>query len=60
VGFQLFGPVGPKQVFALESANLVGMRVRRWVLVGAAFAGTAVAALRQRLLAHNERRPETR
>jgi hypothetical protein len=49
-----------KQVFALESANLVGMRVRRWVIVGVAFAGAAIAALRQRLLAHNERRPEIR
>jgi hypothetical protein len=32
------------------------MRVRRWLLFGMAFAGTVVAALRQRSLAQNERR----
>jgi hypothetical protein len=32
------------------------MRVRRWLLLGTAFAGTVVAALRQRFLAQNERR----
>jgi len=32
------------------------VRLRRWLLLGTAFAGTVVAALRQRLLAQNERR----
>jgi hypothetical protein len=42
-------------VFDLGSANLRGVRARRWVLVGVAFAGAAIAALRRRLLAQNER-----
>jgi hypothetical protein len=32
------------------------VRVRRWLLLGMAFVGTSVAALRQRFLAQNERR----
>jgi hypothetical protein len=36
------------------------VHVRRWLLLGVAFVGTAVAALRQRFLAQNERRPGMR
>jgi hypothetical protein len=32
------------------------MRVRRWLLLGMAFAGTVAAAIRHRSLAQNERR----
>jgi hypothetical protein len=32
------------------------VRVARWLLLGVAFVGTTVVALRQRLLAQNERR----
>ena len=32
------------------------MRLRRWLLLGTAFAGTVIAALRQRLMDQNERR----